>query len=1191
MNCKFLSIWMIALASFALFGCSGGGGGGANSGTMTLATSTSTVTQGASLSATATITLPTTGTQTPLNNLNVTFSSNFPSSQGELIHFATYAASNVGNSTISVPTNASGIAFVVLNVDNTVSLPAAGVDVTISATCSGVSSAVATIHVNPVTAGGGGGSVVPKISISLSNSSIVSDTGQSIATATVTDQSNNPLAGKTVSFTQSPTGVVITPINSGTTDSSGKAYAILMANHVTVQTTVFITAAVDGILITTQLTITPVGGGGGSSGPAAINISIDNTILQGGQNALATATVTDTNGNPVSGQLIDFTTQTSSTITIVTTGSVPTDSKGKASAIIQAINPTASTYGIVLATIHGTTLSVSESVQVNPAPAAGKPQISLTLNPATVDPTVKQVIATAKLLDSTGTPVSGVQVNFSIISGAASIQAGLDAVTTGADGTATSIIIPGSPPSAQNVMVAINLIYPGTGTPYSLVATFLEQPDLNMTLSFNPTSVNTGGQVVATATLTTAAGAPVPNQPVTFNVINGAATLVGQSAATDVNGKVQAVFAPTNTSSVSNALISATTTYNTVSYTAVGSFQVNVSNIALSLTANDISGGTGQQVTVNGLTSGLNIKATLAYLDGTPIPGQTISFLTLDPTALSWSGSPNPSITAVTSTSGVALAVAVPGTFPSDGYVYIQASATVDGQLYTQTLPIQVLKSTMNFGFTLNPTTVTGNPSGSNTVVGTVTLTDSNGNPLANQTVTFSVISGPATLGKLTATTDGNGTATVTLLPNATLTAAATVLVEASTTVNGLTFSRVTQFTINPLVTLNLVTDPARIDANNGQVLATATVLDSAGVPLQGQTVTFSILAGPASFSGSATATTTSSGTANAIILPGNTTSTTNVLVQAQVTINGQTYSQVTSFQIVRGTGIITLSVNPSSTANIAAYQGAFTFLHQIPFTLTDSNGNPRPNVPVTLSVFSQVGAAAAVTLGTQPVTTDATGKGVFNISVNLTNGTPGNTVSSSIVYEATTNDTNPIIAYGGESYTLTRALSSPTINPGTYSFTGRAVNATTTLTVSGGLSPYSVSTSNAGHITASISGSTITATLVSVNWSGSETITIVDSAGQTATATISFAPPALAVNPGSATVSISGGLPQTLNFTISGGVTPYSASSTDGHIVPTIAGANLQVIVGTGTTANTYNVTVTDSGGGSVVVPIIVNP
>ena len=82
-------------------------------------------------------------------------------------------------------------------------------------------------------------------------------------------------------------------------------------------------------------------------------------------------------------------------------------------------------------------------------------------------------------------------------------------------------------------------------------------------------------------------------------------------------------------------------------------------------------------------------------------------------------------------------------------------------------------------------------PSGTGTTVGpnsiviaTATLTDSSGNPVANQPVKFEAVTGPVTINPVIITTDSSGKAINFLTAGATTTSAVDVIVKASTSVN-----------------------------------------------------------------------------------------------------------------------------------------------------------------------------------------------------------------------------------------------------------------------------------------------------------------------------------------------------------------------------------------------------------------------
>ena len=328
---------------------------------------------------------------------------------------------------------------------------------------------------------------------------------------------------------------------------------------------------------------------------------------------------------------------------------------------------------------------------------------------------------------------------------------------------------------------------------------------------------------------------------------------------------------------------------------------------------------------------------------------------------------------------------------------------------------------------------------------------------------------------------------------------------------------------------ISLALDRTTVDANNGQVLATATLLSNgAGVP--NSAVTFSIVAptnGPATIDPLlATVNTDSNGKAVSRITTGSTNSTTNVIVRATGTINGQSAVAYASFQIVRGSGVIAIGTNglldPMNIEIDPNLASGGRFEQLIVFKLTDSNGNPRVGVPVTLSKYSQqlptnISDVVIDYLNTpitepnqQTVTTDSAGMGVFNVSVTITAPSPGLTIADSIVFKAVTNDAIPIVAYVGGTYSLKSKLPTLVITPSTATFSPATPGATQNFAISGGVAPYRVTSGNPTVVavtpTSLAAAGTVTATLqAGAPVTGSTTISVTDSAGQTATATISW--------------------------------------------------------------------------------------
>ena len=340
----------------------------------------------------------------------------------------------------------------------------------------------------------------------------------------------------------------------------------------------------------------------------------------------------------------------------------------------------------------------------------------------------------------------------------------------------------------------------------------------------------------------------------------------------------------------------------------------------------------------------------------------------------------------------------------------------------------------------------------------------------------------------------------------------------------------------NPEFSLTLLTDLAKpttltnlpqVDVNIGTVLLTAELLNmsggvftdpvshqpvASGAAVPNQVVSFAVLAGPGTI-GYITPVTDKNGVAKALFTTGNVNYTTTVIVEASATVDGKNYRAYTSFQIVRGTGVITLTTSPQSAEIDPSIASGHIFEQQIPFTVTDSNGNPRVNVPITLSVYSQQGDSP-VTIDflknpvTEPdqqtVTTDSAGKGIFNVAVAIDAPPAGITVSDSIVYKAVTHDLIPVIAYAGAGYTLTAKKPTPpalAISPASSSF---GSDTDIILTLSGGVAPFKVASSKPNRVTATLNGATVNAHLVDVSdWTGDVAITILDSTGQTVSATL----------------------------------------------------------------------------------------
>ncbi|KAB0666531.1 hypothetical protein F6V25_03685 [Oryzomonas japonica] len=214
-----------------------------------------------------------------------------------------------------------------------------------------------------------------------------------------------------------------------------------------------------------------------------------------------------------------------------------------------------------------------------------------------------------------------------------------------------------------------------------------------------------------------------------------------------------------------------------------------------------------------------------------------------------------------------------------------------------------------------------------------------------------------------------------------------------------------------------------------------------------------------------------------------------------------------------------TKTVNPAVTPIIGVYQ-------PIPFKLTDSKGNPRVGTPVTMYVYSittrnpndvTVGFLVPTTIsGTvtapnpetnqQTITTDSAGMGIFNVVVDIVSPPVDAFTTVTVVYKAVTNDSVPVTAYVGQLYHLDSTANALTLTPSSQHFAASdGVNAMLTFAISGGVAPYTVSSSNTGLVTATrTDATTLTATLVDADsWSNTVTVSVTDSSGLSASSTI----------------------------------------------------------------------------------------
>ena len=225
----------------------------------------------------------------------------------------------------------------------------------------------------------------------------------------------------------------------------------------------------------------------------------------------------------------------------------------------------------------------------------------------------------------------------------------------------------------------------------------------------------------------------------------------------------------------------------------------------------------------------------------------------------------------------------------------------------------------------------------------------------------------------------------------------------------------------------------------NSTVIATATLNDTSGNAVANQLITFkSDPASPVQIA-TQTAATDSNGKAIVFLTAPDTVSSTDVILVASTVVKSQPISAISIFKILRGSGnvinFITTKTptDPDGTLNTVAVvvEGQPSplpgkiLLQLVPFEILDLNNNPRSRIPVTISIYSSIGcpnvfidSPASENPLTTTVTTDESGRGIFNVGVPLDMPPEGGKNACSVVYKAEGPDfLNPaatIYSYGG---------------------------------------------------------------------------------------------------------------------------------------------------------------------------------
>ncbi|MDP4253989.1 MAG: Ig-like domain-containing protein [Bacteroidota bacterium] len=662
--------------------------------------------------------------------------------------------------------------------------------------------------------------------------------------AHVVDVNGNPVAGVAVVFTVTggTAGGTAVIVGSGITNSSGDA-AITVTD--VVAGSAAITATIGGLTINGDpATVFFVAGPPSLANPATkLIVDVGSTTADGVSTDQVHAHIVDVNGNPVSGVTVVFTVAGGSAgATAVIVGSGVTDVNGDAPVTIT--NTVAGTV-LISATVGGTQINNSPAtiLFVAGAPSTSNPATQLIVDvPSNTADGVSTDQVHAHVVDVNGNPVSGTTVVFTVSGGTAG-------------GTAV-IVGTGITNAAGDAVLTITDVKAGT---------------VDISATIGGVQINN-----SPATVTFVAGAPDPTNPLSQLIVD-----IGTTTADGVSfDQVHAHIVDANGNPVPNATVVFTIIGGTAAGTAVmpGSGTTNAGGDA-TINITDVTAGTVVLTArVNGNLINSN-PATIIFTAGAPSPTNPASQLIVDVASntadgvstdkvhahiVDATGNPVANVTVVfTVTGGTAGATAV---IVGTGITNAAGDAV---------LTITNVKSgTVLIGATIGGTAINNSPATGTFVAGAPDLTqsmividqdnsptdgatpdilhahivDANGNPVPNQVVTFSLVSGTANfVGSFTVTTDAAGNAGVSL----TSTVSGAVGVAAQIGAAALSNSPVTVHFLNmpdvtnPQTQLIVVVFEALADGTSTTSVK-AHIVDQAGNVLPGQSVVFSIDSGNA---------------------------------------------------------------------------------------------------------------------------------------------------------------------------------------------------------------------------------------------------------------------------------------------------------------------------------------------------------
>ena len=591
-----------------------------------------------------------------------------------------------------------------------------------------------------------------------------------------------------------------------------------------------------------------------------------------------------------------------------------------------------------------------------------------------------------KVTDMAGNAIQGANVTFAMTAGSGTLSNG--SATTDGTGQASTTLTLGTAAGNTTVTASSGAL---SGSPSTFTATGTAGPAKTIAISSGNNQNGTAGSALGQALavlVTDASGNPVSGVAVAFNVTAGAGRLAAPNVNTGANGIASVAFT-LDTKAGQNTVQASSTglTGSPLTFTETGNPGAATSLAKLSGDA---------QTAVAGTKLPNPLVVVIKDANGNTVPNVAIGF------AVTTGGGTLSGASTVTNASGQGQASLTLGTTAGNNTITV-SSAGLTAVVFTETgtpMSAPVIS------------TVTGNAQSG--VAGTALATaltiiikDMNGNPVANQAVTFTVTAGGGALSNVSAATNSSGQASATLTLGKTAGANADTVQVSAAGVTGSPQTFTESATAGAAAKLvKLSGDTQNGTAGSALAMPVVTqVQDANGNAVQGTTVTLTASSGatvtPASAAsdamGKVSATLTLSKTAGA-----------NTLTAAATGLTSVVFSE---------TG------NPGAAATVAVVSGnnqAGTAGTALPSPLvvlvSDANANPVAGANVTFAATAGGGTLSPASMATgangQAQSSLTPGSGNNTVTATVTGLTPASfTETGSATKRYYTTDIQPIFA------------------------------------------------------------------------------------------------------------------------------------------------------------------------------------